>query len=612
MVAEKQRLEVTWQSVLGAILVSSIIAASYPYIVLKVGMGPNVSVVGAFFGAIVLRLIAQNTRGQNRYMNNLIQTAATSASCTAFMCVIGAACYYISDNPKAGVTFSIPPFQMFIWLTLSGWIGVLFTTLFRRAYLDDPEMVFADGVAAAETVETLDETGPGSKNKVSVLGLGALCSGCLAWFRDVKELISPIWVASPFRIGFEYNLLSIGSGMLISLRVALSMLAGSMLVWLVIGPWLVDSGIAREIALSTIMPDSLAKCQEYVVTSPVGKEEIAWAAKNCASLFALQKQQYFGLIVKWNMWPATALMLTAALMSLILKWRTLARTFTSLNASTAVVSTDQDISPRTVFVLGGILTALLAVTQHAFFGASVMQTVVAVLGSLVLMLVGIRVLGETNQGPVSLMANGLQALFAVFWKDQMVLNLVSAGTAGNISAQGEGLMQDYKAGRIIGSTPRVMTWFQFGAVPIGAAAVAIMFPLLVAKYGIGGEHGLSAPTGIKLANMAVLLSGGADALPSQALLWTALAGAIGVILALADHFLKWPWIPSAAAFGFALILPGELSIMMAVGGIVGYLWLRLSPATHARYVVIVASGFIAGEAMLSGVIAPVLAALGWK
>ena len=43
-----KRRELTWQSIIGAIIVSALVAASYPYVVLKLGLGPNVSVVSAF------------------------------------------------------------------------------------------------------------------------------------------------------------------------------------------------------------------------------------------------------------------------------------------------------------------------------------------------------------------------------------------------------------------------------------------------------------------------------------------------------------------------------------------------------------------------------------
>ena len=65
-----------------------------------------------------------------------------------------------------------------------------------------------------------------------------------------------------------------------------------------------------------------------------------------------------------------------------------------------------------------------------------------------------------------------------------------------------------------------------------------------------------------------------------------------------------------AAFGFALILPGDLNISIAVGGIAGWVWMNLSRRTYDQYAVTVASGMIAGEALLGGLILPGLAALG--
>src|SRR5437762_1518587 len=93
------KLELTWQAVVIAFVVSAIISASYPYVLLKLGMGPNVSVVSAFQGAILLMVLARKTHGRNRWMNNVVQTAGTSAASTAFMCVIAAAVDLAAQNP---------------------------------------------------------------------------------------------------------------------------------------------------------------------------------------------------------------------------------------------------------------------------------------------------------------------------------------------------------------------------------------------------------------------------------------------------------------------------------------------------------------------------------
>src|SRR5215468_4893053 len=112
--------EITWQSVAGAFLVSSLVAGSYPYVVLKLGMGPNVSVVSAFLGAVFLNLTTFKTRGNNRLANNIIQTAGTSAASTAFMCVIAAAFGYLDKNETADIHIHISAWSMFTWLTCAG------------------------------------------------------------------------------------------------------------------------------------------------------------------------------------------------------------------------------------------------------------------------------------------------------------------------------------------------------------------------------------------------------------------------------------------------------------------------------------------------------------
>ena len=48
---------------------------------------------------------------------------------------------------------------------------------------------------------------------------------------------------------------------------------------------------------------------------------------------------------------------------------------------------------------------------------------------------------------------------------------------------------------MIGSTPRILTYMQLLAVPVGALALAFMYPLLRDTYGIIGEHAqLISPT----------------------------------------------------------------------------------------------------------------------
>src|SRR6059058_5878816 len=71
------------RSILCGFFVAALMGAAYPYVVLKIGFGPNVSVVAALLGYLVLGLIltplARLTglpyAAYNRWENNIVQTA---------------------------------------------------------------------------------------------------------------------------------------------------------------------------------------------------------------------------------------------------------------------------------------------------------------------------------------------------------------------------------------------------------------------------------------------------------------------------------------------------------------------------------------------------------
>lgn len=623
MDSNKLRMELSWQTWVGALIVGCIVSFSYPYIVLKLGMGPNISVVSAFLGAIFLAITARGSRGQNRFRNNMIQAAGTAGAGTAFMCIIAASFGYLEMNKTVEISTKIDPWQMFFWLCCTGWIGVLLTVLFRRMFMEDPKMIFPDGVAAAKTVLVLDtpEDDRESRLQKRSLGLGSLASGLLALLRGKGVIPAESFISLRDLVGVEWNLLSFGSGMLVSLNMGISLLLGTALSWLVIWPWLESSGTHLEIMGLSILAEHFSQCKALLPqggalmeafaaakkASAVPSQDAAFFAANCGDMIAYaQGAPHFGITVKWAMWPATVMMVFAMFTAILMKWRSIVEAFRQLRLAKA--GSREDVSLKTIVIGTVILTVVLAVLQKANFGMSYVQTMVAVVASLPLMLVGIRVLGETNLGPVSAMANALQAVFAVFWHNQIALNLIGAGISGNISSQGEGGMQDFRAAKIVGSTPRIMTYFQLFGVPIGAAAVALMYPLLVSHYGLGGE-GLSAPTAVKISGVAVLLSKGIGALPTGALLWSVIAAFAGIAMAVAAYRYEVKWIPSPAGFGFALILPGLLNIPMAAGAIFAYVWMKKNKATFDAYNITVASGFILGDAIIAGIVLPVLSLL---
>jgi uncharacterized oligopeptide transporter (OPT) family protein len=553
--------ELTLRAVIVGMIVAAIMGSAYPYVVLKLGFGPNVSVVAAFFGFIFLGLFS---RTYNRWENNLVQTAGTAAAQTAFMCVLLAAFDMLVDQ-KALPAEAVPTsLQCFLWLTTAGLLGVLLAVPMRRHFVVDEKLAYPDGIAAAETLMVLDSRGREAGQATWVLLAGAGASLALSAmtedFRLLNLIPGSLLLGPPLvqamGVGLSWSLLSVGSGMLVGLRINISMLLGTILAW---------------------------------VVAPYALTHLGWISEGKRTN-----------VLFWVMWPATAMLVSGGLTALCLRWRVLARTFTSLR--TAAV--DGDDFPLRWVVTGSIVAiAGLVVIQRAFFDITPWITLVAILLSLPLMLVGLRVLGETNWGPISALSNLMQGIFGMLVPGNIPTNMFASGTTGTIAVESEALMQDYKAGHIIGSSPRRLTYMQLLATPIGALAVSYMYPLLRDTYGIVGEKAqLSSPISRRWAGFAEILSKGVEALPPYAIHALVCGGILGIVLTMLETRGLKKWVPSPTGMGIGMIVPGSVIIMMFLGSVIETLWRKSSPRSCELYMTPLASGLIAGEAILAVIV----------
>jgi len=371
-------------------------------------------------------------------------------------------------------------------------------------------------------------------------------------------------------MGMSWSLLSFGSGLLVGLRITLSMGLGMVVSWVL--------------------------CPSFLVS------------------FEAIKAATFADTIRWVMWPATGMMVAGGLTSLALKWRLIVKTFTSLRHSSAVVpgkeaSTDFPIA----WVMWGSigLSVLLCAVQYVSLGMPIWITLLALLLSVPLMLVGIRVLGETNWAPISAMANMMQAIFAVVVPGHVPTNMIASGMSGTIAGNGESLMQDYKTGKMIGASNRHLTYVQLMAVPVGSLAVSVIYPILRDRYGVVDTPGhtaeLSSPISVKWAGFAELLAKGLGSLPPGSG-WALVIGVtIGILVALGENTPWKKYLPSPTGIGIGMLIPGVAMLPMVIGGIAQAIWAKFNPKQEEAYNTPLASGFIAGEALVSVILAIIAA-----
>ena len=170
--------EFTPRSIAVGLVVALIMGASYPYMVLKFGFGPNVSVVSAFFGFVALGLFSKS---YNRWENNVVQTAGTSAAQVAFLCWLLAAFDLLAAEPGSGFNVHLTRFQTWAWLSASGLLGVFLAVPLRKHFIDDENLPFPDGIAAGETLIALDAQGPQARKSAMAMMGALVSSGCCFW-----------------------------------------------------------------------------------------------------------------------------------------------------------------------------------------------------------------------------------------------------------------------------------------------------------------------------------------------------------------------------------------------------------------------------------------------
>jgi uncharacterized oligopeptide transporter (OPT) family protein len=594
--------EFSLRAILCGLFVAGLMGASYPYVVLKLGFGPNVSVVAAILGYIVLgllggglvRILGIRYRSYNRWENNIVQTAGTAAAQTAFMCVLLAAFDMLRENHKeVGFTMVLRPIDSFAWLTAAGLLGVLLAVPLRRHYIVDEKLPFADGLAAGQTILVCDSEGPTAKQAALAMIAGMIASALLMGLSEDGHILKHsyptqivfgrhleiptalvedwAWLTVPARmlalsattrVGIEWSLLALGSGMIIGMRININMLIGTTLSWFVAPYFLSQAGILKE---------------------NFTRNDVLF----------------------WVMWPATGMLVAGGLAALILRWRVLAKTFKNL----AVTSSASEEFPLRWVIIGAIVSgAALVTVQYFMLGQPPWITIVAILLSVPLALVGLRVLGETNWGPISALSNMMQGVFALLAPGNVPANMVASGTTGTVAIESEAIMQDYKAGHMVGSSPRFMTYMQLLATPLGAAAVAWMYPVLHDTYGFR-EDGLSSPISQKWAGFAAILAKGADALPQGAGYALIVGAILGIAFAIVEGKVKdKTWVPSATGLGIGMLVPAATILTMFLGALIGFVWSRTHSRSSDLCQIPLASGLIAGEALVA-VLVPALIAM---
>jgi len=617
--------ELNWRLLLLGGLLCAIAAAATPYVTLKLGQSVDLTMGGMFLAAFVL---GKRMQGQELAIElNIIQAMIGLVSSIAFMVVILAAFFYIQNVFGRNIGFNLTTWQMFLWLLVSANLGVFMGIFPRGSLLKDHSIPWPGSKATLSVAQTLTDpkATATTKAKRDVLMLSTGTAGFLTFLRDGLGVISPIVGNPALNIALGPEFAACGIGMLVPLSVGLSGLLGT---------WLVSvfgDTVAKYAALSGVAQENFGNCLSTL--NSVGGLDGAQKAQamdflNTACGKAAEfagASSHFKYVVQWMMWPATAMMIAAALTSVFIPivLHFLRRDKVKFEKHEFKSLADEHI-PLWWTVTGiSISVTLLVWMTSSWFDMPWKQVLLAVAIQPVLIIAGLRVLGITGSGPVSLMANATQFLFGLIWPAHIRANLTAAYVSANPQATSENVVPSFWVAQRLGGKFKTLILAQLIVIPIGAILTPFMFNMLERTYGIGLNPGqLAAPTGLKIATLAIVMEKGLSFLPHGALQASIIAIFIGVFFELLlaikktnekGHEVSRFWmVPIPAALGFALILPASLNIGMAIGSVISAVWARFATDENGSfnlYATPLASGLVAGEAMVGSILLPAMAAL---
>ena len=539
--------DLTARALASGLAVGVLLCIANLYMGLKTGLWD-----GGQITASVLALALASGR-LTRLENNIAQTVACA------MGGIPAAAGLLGAIPALQlVGVHVPAWGIALWGLALGVLGVLLALALRRRLLEEEELPFPTGVAAAQVIEVLHAGGPERRSRARSLVSAACGAGAIAWLRGGKPAVIPEVLAAPGRLaGIPLDLLGVqvstspllwGVGILVGPRIAIGLLTGSVLGWLAMGPWLIRGPLhvaADRAALSN-----------------------------------------------WLSWPATALMVGAALVYLVYQAGMVSGALRDLR-SVASERTGTRVRAALLVAVASLGTVIVG---KIVFHLSAVHTVFALFLSVLGSSICARSAGLTDFSPLGTVGQATQAVYGPLAPGQAAVNVAAGSVVAGAATQTSVLLWSLKVGRLLRAPVQPQAIAALLGCLVGALICMPAYGLLLHAYGLTSAE-LPMPTALQWRAMGDMVAQGRAALPPGALRAVLIAGAVGIALATAEETRLRRFVPPAVAVGLGALLPLEYSLTIACGAGVATVWTRfwrLRPDIAG----VTAAGLVAGDSVV--------------
>ena len=586
-----------------AVLIGTILAVIFTMSSLYIGLKFARTVAASIPAALLSLMIFKAFKKTSILENVVVQTIASAGESVAAM-----AAFCITAILLSGYWQEFRYLDTMLILGLGGTLGVFMSIPLRNIMIVEEKIPYPEGIAVAEVLISGENKSYATKLLLKGSFISALVTLTQGGFKIGSDFV--IYGVKSFGTVMGGSLalspLSLGAGYIIGLGSSSIMLIGALFANFVILPYL---GILYSHEITTM--DTIP----FLVT--LQKQYLRYVA--------------VGVMIAGSLWSLVSILPT------IKKAVTLGIAGSTQIASSRRLRTDKDIS-ASVFIIG---VCSLSVCIGIFFYSLLADTtftcsykiIISSFAACAVIILGFIMSSVASQlvgilGTTSLPASGLCLATIILFASIISPLLLAEGSnhitdvtvvgftiiftsvVGSIMVLGGDNMQDLKTGYLIGATP----WKQQLVLIIGVIASVITTPFVLQTmfeaYGIGDmlPRADMDPAKTLSAPQAMLISSITKGLFTGHLSWSLVNVGIGIaivviiidlVLSKSSEKLRLPIMTFAAG----VYLPIGISIAFFCGGALRYIVSRgKNTAVLQENGVMIASGFIAGEAIMGALL----------
>ena len=538
------------RSALTGMILGGILSLTNLYVGIKTGWTLGVGISSVILSFAMFKLISKLKLGREMTIleNNAMQSIATSAGYMTAPMMASIPAYMLVTNSV------IPMYQTFWWIIALAVLGVLFAFPLKKRFINDEQMPFPEGYASGVVLENLhSDQGKEGLFKAKLLMIGAALSAVIELMRSevvmtklkapflvlpqywddfIYKFATPAILNSPLKnltIQFDTSIVMMGTGGLMNMKTAMSILLGAFLNYFILAPVMIEQGV------------------------------IATAS--------------FKAITMWSLWAGAMMMTTASLYSFFSKPQILIEAFTGFfkkgQKKEADVLANIEL-PMWISIVGVPVVGLITVYMgHAWFGIHYALGLIAIPLVFIFTLIAVTSTGLTAITPGSALGKVTQLTYSVLAPGNVTTNLMTAGITSEVSLNSSNLLMDIKPGYMLGGKPRHQAIGHILGVFAGAlVAVPVFYSLFHGDVSMLTSDKLPLPSAAVWKGVSEALTKGLSTLHPSAQLAAVIGAVVGIILEFLNKRTKGRFPLSGVGLGLGFVLRFTDAWSMALGTLI--------------------------------------------